>query len=125
MYSTCSFGTYAGHTAVQRAICSDMIYQVKATFNYDKAHEFHQKLTDGTIAKQRPDGAEISHSMKRAIIDDHGTVHWTEMCFCLPPLQHERSTVYDSYFTEMTTEPIPDYKVFEGKSFMEKLASYN
>jgi len=101
-----------------------MIYQVTAKFNYDKAREFHRKLTDGTIEKQRPDGPEIVSSMKRATIDDSGTINWTEMCFCATPLNHERTTVYDDYFTEMKTEPIPDYKTIEGKPFMEKLSSF-
>ena len=101
-----------------------MIYQVKAKFNFDKAREFYQKLTDGTIEKQRPDGPEIVSSMNRATIDDKGYIHWTEMCFCATPLQHERATVYDSYFLEMKTEPIPDQKEFEGMSFMEKLSDF-
>ena len=36
-----------------------MIYKVKAKFNFDKAKEFHKKLTDGTIQKQKPDGPEM------------------------------------------------------------------
>ena len=110
-------------SVLKRHDCT-MIYQVKATFNYDKAREFLQMLTDGTIAKQRPDGEEIVSSMYRATIDNQGTVNWTEMCFCSPPLQHERATVYDTYFTEMTTEPIPDHTIIEGESFMEKLARF-
>lgn len=100
-----------------------MIYQVTAKLNYDKAREFHRILTDGTIQKQRPDGPEIVSSMNRATIDDAGNIHWTEMCFCATPLQHERATVYDTYFMEMKTEPIPDHTVIEGKSFMEKLSA--
>jgi hypothetical protein len=30
-----------------------MIYKVKAKFNFDKANEFYQRLTDGTIEKQK------------------------------------------------------------------------
>ena len=100
-----------------------MIYQVKAKFNNDKAREFHRKLTDGSIEKQRPDGTEIVSSMNRATIDDKGFINWTEMCFCPIPLQHERTTVYDAYFTDIKTEPIPDHKIIEGKSFMEMLAT--
>ncbi|MDN3669065.1 hypothetical protein QWY93_06975 [Echinicola jeungdonensis] len=101
-----------------------MIYQVKAKFNFDKAREFYQKLTDGTIEKQRPDGPEIVSSMKRATIDERGKINWTEMCFCATPLQHERATVYDTYFTEIKTEPISDHKAIEGMSFMEKLSAF-
>jgi len=65
-----------------------MIYKVKAKFNFEKAKEFHQILTDGTILKQRPDGSEIVDSMNRATIDENGDVNWTEMCFCPTPLMH-------------------------------------
>jgi hypothetical protein len=99
-----------------------MIYQVKAKFNYDKAHEFYKKLMDGTIGKQRPDGQEIVSSMNRATIDDNGKINWTELCYCSTPLQHERATVYDIYFTDMEIEPDSDYKTFEGRSFIEKIA---
>ncbi len=98
-----------------------MIYKVKEKFNYDKAKEFHQKLTDGTILKQQPDGPEMVDSMNRATIDDKGDVNWTELCYCPTPLMHERATVFDKFFIDIKTEPIEDYKTFEGKSFMEKL----
>ena len=98
-----------------------MIYKVSAKFNYDKAKEFHQKLTDGTIQNQQPDGAEMVDSMKRATIDEKGNVNWTELCYCPTPLRHERVTVFDKYFTDITTEEIEDYKTFKGQSFMEKL----
>lgn len=95
-----------------------MIYKVKAKFNYNKAKEFHQKLTDGSIQKQRPDGPEMVSSMNRATIDDNGDVNWTEMCFCPTPLKHERATVYDKYFSDMETEIVEDHERFDGKSFM-------
>ena len=101
-----------------------MIYQVKAKFNYNKAHEFHQKLTDGIIEKQRPDGPEMVSSMNRATIDDNGDINWTELCYCPTPLQHERATVYDTYFTDLITKPISNHKIIEGKSFMEKLSTF-
>ena len=101
-----------------------MIYQVQAKFNYNKAQEFYSILMDGTIEKQRPDGAEIVSSMNRATIDKNGDINWTELCFCPTPLQHERTTVYDRYFTNMKTEPISNIKVFEGESFIEKLSTF-
>lgn len=100
-----------------------MIYQVKAKFNYEKAQEFNQKSTDGTIEKQPPDGPEIVRSMNRATIDDNGDITWTEFCYCPTPLQHERATFYLTYFTEIKTEPIANHKVIEGKSFMKKLST--
>jgi len=101
-----------------------MIYKIKAKFNYDKAKEFHQRLTDGTIQKQLPDGLEMVNSMKRATIDDNGDVNWTELCYCPSPLMHERATVLDQYFTDMEIESIEDYKTFEGKSFMKHISTF-
>ena len=37
-----------------------MIYKVKARIIEDNIGEFYRKLTDGTIAKQKPDGNESS-----------------------------------------------------------------
>ena len=94
-----------------------MIYRVTAKYLADKAPEFYQKLTDGTIENQRPDGQEILASMERATITSSGTIEWYETCYCETPLEHERSTVYDFYLTEMNTEEIDDYGTSEGASF--------
>ncbi len=50
--------------------------------------EFYQKLTDGTIQNQKPDGQEIVNSMKRAKITAPKIIQWAEMCFCPTPLKH-------------------------------------
>lgn len=87
--------------------------------------EFYRKLTDGTISSQKPDGEEIVSSMRRAKITEPNTIRWTETCYCSPPLEHERNTVYDSYLSEIDTRPVDDYMEFEGKPFIdyiEKLA---
>ena len=49
-----------------------MFYRVTAALNTEFAADFLQKLTDGTIQNQRPDGAEIVDSMNRAVITDNG-----------------------------------------------------
>ncbi len=94
-----------------------MIYKVTAKYLEDKAPEFYQKLTDGTIENQRPDGHEILASMERAKITDPGTIEWYETCYCATPLAHERSTVYDFYLTEMNAVEVDDYGTSEGTSF--------
>jgi len=99
-----------------------MIYQVKAKFNYDKAREFYRKITDGTVADQEPDGQEIVNSMNRATTDDSGEVSWTELCFCPTPLQHERTTLYDNYFTDMKIEPVSNHRTIGGRSFMASIS---
>ena len=43
------------------------------------------------------------------------------MCFCDPPLAHERATILDRYFDAVTTEPIEDHERYDGWPFMEHL----
>jgi len=98
-----------------------MIYKVTAKFYDDKVGEFYRKLTDGSIQNQKPDGQEMVGSMHRASIGESGLIIWSELCYCNPPLAHERSTVLDNYFTEITTKPIDDYEKYEGDSFWDYL----
>jgi hypothetical protein len=100
-----------------------MIYKVHAEFIEDKAGEFYSKLTDGTIESQKPDGREIVASMQRARITRPGVIAWYEMCYCSPPLQHERATVYDRYLRNITTTPAGTYGDVEGESFWTYLQS--
>jgi len=100
-----------------------MFYKVKAKFIKEKASEFFEKLTDGTVSNQKPDGIEIVASMKRAKITELGIIEWFEMCFCPTPLQHERATVYDLYLSDITTELVNDYEEVQGKSFWSYLKS--
>jgi hypothetical protein len=100
-----------------------MIYSIKAKFIEEKMKEFFQMLNNGTIEKQKPDGAEILNSMKRARITEPGLIGWSEMCFCSPPLKHERQTVYDPFFSEMEIKIIDDYEESEGESFFDYLKS--
>ncbi len=100
-----------------------MIYKVKAKIVEYNVIEFYSKLTDGTIANQRPDGAEIVASMKRAVLTESGFAEWYEMCLCPTPLKHERATHYDSYFTEMTTEMVDDYGEVKGESLWSYMSS--
>ena len=55
------------------------IYSVKARCIEGKMKEFYQKLTDGTIQNQKPDGQEIIDSMKRAKIIEPNVIQWSEM----------------------------------------------
>ena len=94
-----------------------VLYSVKAKYIEEKLDEFYQKLIDGTIQNQKPDGNEIINSMKRAKITAPKTIQWSEMCFCSTPLQHEQTTVYDHYLTNFETTVIDDYVEFDGESF--------
>ena len=98
-----------------------MIYSVKAQFIKEKMSEFYQKLTDGTIENQKPDGHEIVASMKRAKITSPQTIQWSETCFCSTPLKHERDTIYDNFLTNLETKTIDDYVEFDGELFFDFL----
>ncbi len=102
-----------------------MFYSVKAQYIEEKMKEFYQKLTDGTIQNQKPDGYEIVKSMKRAKITAPKIIQWAEMCFCPTPLKHERETIYNHFLTDMETKIIADYVEYDGEFFMDFLAKRN
>jgi len=101
-----------------------MIYKIRSKFIEERLGDFYEKLTDGTINNQHPDGQEIVASMKRAKLTIPGVVEWFEMCFCPTPLQHERKTNYDLYFSDIETELVEDYGEVEGKSFWSYMESF-
>ncbi len=98
-----------------------MFYSIKAQYIEEKISKFYQKLTDGTIQNQKPDGQEIVSSMKRAKIIAPKTIQWSEMCFCSTPLKHEQATVYNYFLTDLETQTIDDYVEFDGESFFDFL----
>jgi hypothetical protein len=99
-----------------------MIYSVSARLAAERSGEFHAKLTDGSIAGQKPDGAEIVAAMARARIGGDCVVRWTETCYCASPLAHERATVLDCYFTDIETEITEAHAEFDGAPLMTRLA---
>ena len=98
-----------------------MIYRVTARFRTDTAAELQRRLDDGSIAAQQPDGQEIVESLHRAVMTDGGEVLWSEQCFCNPPLAHERATILDRYFDDISTDAIEDYEQYEGTPFIAVL----
>src|SRR6516165_10858134 len=100
-----------------------MLYAVSAKLIPDRAPEFHARLTDGSIAAQRPDGAEIVAAVHRARVAPDGTVRWTETCYCPTPLQHERATVLNRYFTGIETKVIDKPVTFDGAPVLDRFAA--
>lgn len=99
-----------------------MLYAVTAKLVPHRAREFQARLSDGSIAAQRPDGPEIVAAMQRARVAEDGAVHWTETCYCPTPLQHERETVLDRYFTDIQTTRIDRPIALDGAPLMDRLA---
>lgn len=98
-----------------------MFYKVRAMLKKDTATELRRRLLDGTIGRQHPDGEEIVDSMHRAVVTDSGDIEWSEVCYCPSPLLHERTTIYDQYFSDLSTELIEGYQRHEGRSFVTYL----
>jgi hypothetical protein len=98
-----------------------MIYHVRASLGEENAAALLEKLTDGSIAYQQPDGPELVASMERAVINAERKAEWSEMCLCPSPLFHERATVLDRHFEDIITHPIEAHSSYSGKSLMEHL----
>jgi hypothetical protein len=97
-----------------------MLYRVRAQPISREIPLFWKILNDGTIERQQPDGMEIIASMKRAV-KSGDTVEWYETCYCSPPLKHERSTVYDRFFTNIQTEHVLSVPELTGARFWNYL----
>ena len=76
-----------------------------------------EKLTDGSIASQQPDGEEIVTAMRKARITAPGVIEWFETCYCSTPLKHERETVYDRFLSEIDTGLVDAYGEIQGEPF--------
>ena len=99
-----------------------MYYRVTAQFKTETAAELARKLCDGTIREQQPDGREIVAALDRAVVNEAGEVEFSCVCYCDTPLAHERATVYDKHFDNLTTEETSGYLDHQGRPFMEYLA---
>jgi len=93
-----------------------LLYHVTAQPVLGEMARFWTVLNDGTVARQEPDGQEITSSMKRAVIAND-IVEWYETCYCSPPLKHEKTTVYDRFFAGMKTRPVESVPQLKGQKF--------
>ena len=98
-----------------------MFYRVRAQFKPETAAVLVEKLRDGTIRNQKPDGAEIVDALNRAVVKETGQIEFSILCYCSTPLAHERATVFDKHFDALTTENIEGYENYEGRPFMDYL----
>jgi hypothetical protein len=99
-----------------------MYYKVTARLKEGRGPELLRRIQDGSIASQKPDGSEIVAAMKRAVVSENGQTEWSEVCYCSPPLAHERQTVLDRYFTDIESEVVDGYQQHAGSPFTDLLA---
>jgi len=103
-----------------------MLYKVKAKINKLKMKDFYTALTDGSIADQDPDGADIVNAMQKAVKTEPDTLEWYETCHCDTPLEHERDTVYDKYLYDIETTLVYEIKNdIIGASFWDCLETWH
>ncbi len=98
-----------------------MFYDVKAQLNTSTATVLLRKLTDGTIANQRPDGMEMKRALAAAVITPAGEVRFNIGCYCSTPLAHERATVLDEHFDNLQIDPTGSPEELSGENFMDHL----
>ncbi len=93
-------------------------YLVKARPNTPLLPNLRERLKSGEIKKMRPFGTSLYESLENARVDQDGWAIWEEEDYCRPPLAAERAAVLDTYFTNLSVEPV---KEGEGWTRIEHL----
>lgn len=83
-------------------------YLVKAKFKKDLLAELRSRLDSGEIRGMRPFGSALQYSLDNARLDPQGQAIWEEEDYCRPPLAQERAAVLDTYFTDLSVEPVQE-----------------
>jgi hypothetical protein len=93
-------------------------YIVRAKPKPERLAELNRRLGDNAFLDLRPFGKALTHSLNNAKIDPNGIAVWEEEDYCSPPLAQERAAVLDTYFDEITVEPV---KAGDGWARIENL----
>jgi hypothetical protein len=101
-----------------------MYYRVTARLRTETGVDFLRNLTDGTIESQSPDGRKIVDAINRAVLTDDGNVLWSEVCYYLTRLAHERATVFDKHLEALETDVVEGYHSYDGRRFMEYVVEF-
>jgi hypothetical protein len=81
-------------------------YLVKAKAQTALLPALRARLDNGEIEKMRPFGTALHGSLDDARVGEDGMAVWEEEDYCHPPLAMERAAVLDTYFTELSVEPV-------------------
>lgn len=90
-------------------------YLVRAQYHEELLAELRKRLDSGEINRMRPFGTALQYGLDHARLDPQGdgwTV-WEEEDYCRPPLAQERSAVLDTYFTNLSVEPVQEGQGWE------------
>ena len=81
-------------------------YLVRARPQSHLLPQLRRQLDSGEIEKMRPFGTSLHESLEGARVADGGWTVWEEEDYCHPPLAQERAAVLDTYFTDLSVEPV-------------------
>lgn len=88
-------------------------YLVRAKPIQGLLEELRQRLDTGEIRVMRPFGQALQYGLENARLEEDGLAVWEEEDYCVPPLAQERDAVLDTYFRELTVEPVEKNKGWE------------
>ena len=74
-----------------------MRYLVKAKVKPSRQPALWNALQDGTLGQGSIAGEEYRYDLEQARVDEDGTAHWVETCFCATPLEEEQP-YWEEYF---------------------------
>src|ERR1700745_1456735 len=74
-----------------------MRYLVKARVKEGRQAALQEAIANKTLGQGSVAGDEYLHNMQEARVDEGGTAHWVETCFCATPLAEERP-YWEKYF---------------------------
>lgn len=85
-------------------------YLVKAQYHKELLAELRRRLDSGEIQQMRPFGTALQHSLDHARLDPQGDgwAVWEEEDYCRPPLAQERAAILDTYFVNLSVEPVKE-----------------
>ncbi len=93
-------------------------YLVRAKAHEDLLEELKARLESGEVRQMRPFGTSLDYSLNNARLTEEGVAIWEEEDYCRPPLAQERAAVLDTYFADLSVEPV---QVGEGWKQIEAL----
>jgi len=68
--------------------------------------ELRQRLDSGEIKVMTPFGNALQYGLDNARLQENGIAIWEEEDYCVPPLAQERAAILDTYFKDLTVEPV-------------------
>ncbi len=74
-----------------------MRYLIKARVKWGQEEALRRAIAEKTLGRSSVAGDEYLRNMEHAHLNDDGTAHWVEVCFCAKPLEEERP-YWEKYF---------------------------